>query len=118
MDRRLDQLDRLIPVPESGQLAETFPGQDRLIPDRRKAKTVLACVIAWAFLLWPSLLNGAPFLMQDSTTYVRGADAVAYSLTGHRTEWTSELLRKFAPEGREPVAPAAGQLPRARRKGR
>jgi hypothetical protein len=91
---------------ESGEVAEKPREADTQALRPRAAKTMLVYLIAWAILLWPPLLNGAPFMMPDSTTYIRGADAVAYNLTGHRTAWSGELFRKFAPPRHEPTAQA------------
>ena len=104
------------PLPESGQATRACAEHNPLIRSRRAAKSVLVYVSAWLLMLWPSLLNDAPFLMPDTTTYVRGADAIAYSLTGHRTAWTPELFRKFAPQSREPVGLANGKPTGAGRK--
>lgn len=99
----------LIPLPKSGQATGANANHKSLIRSRRAAKTVLVYAIAWLLMLWPSLLNRAPFLMPDTTTYVRGADAIAYSLTGHRTAWTPEFFRKYAPEPQEPTGLANEQ---------
>ncbi|NJC33258.1 hypothetical protein GGR88_000732 [Sphingomonas jejuensis] len=43
---------------------------------------------AVALLLWPALLNGAPFIFADTTAYIRGADAGMYRLFGVTSDWT------------------------------
>ena len=44
-------------------------------------------------LLWPALINGAPFLHADTTSYIRAADSVALRVTGQPTSWTSPDVR-------------------------
>jgi hypothetical protein len=46
-------------------------------------------------LLWPAFVNGQPFFMADTSTYVRSADAAVVELTGIRTHWSDELSRRF-----------------------
>ena len=42
-------------------------------------------------LTWPLALNGGPFLFSDTTSYIRAADAVAFSATGHTTSWSDVI---------------------------
>ncbi len=103
---RFDKIDPPMSLArELGQVVE-IPTEVGAQAARRRpvVKALLVYLTAWAILLWPPLLNGAPFLMADSTTYVRVADAAAYNLTDHRTAWTGELFRKFAPQRHPPVA--------------
>lgn len=62
-------------------------------------------------LSWPALRNGGPFVMSDTTTYVRGADAAVYKLTGMRTMWTGTFIERYETyrphEGRSAPSPAA-----------
>ncbi len=61
----------------------------------RSPKTIFGFLIAWAVLLWPPIVNQSPFMLPDTTTYVRGVDAGVYKATGHRTAWTQEFLKRF-----------------------
>ncbi len=38
--------------------------------------------------LWPSLFNHQPFFFDDTTTYLKGADAGMFKLTGVASDWT------------------------------
>ena len=59
-------------------------------------RNFVAAILGGLILLWPSLLNGYPFLLADTTAYVRGADASVYGLTGYRTAWSQEhISRQF-----------------------
>jgi hypothetical protein len=68
-----------------------------------------AILIGSLLLLWPPLLNGQPFLMQDTTAYIRGADAAYYQLTGEQSDWTTTFLDRFgdAEERADFTAPSA-----------
>jgi hypothetical protein len=48
-------------------------------------------------LLWPALRNGGAFLMSDTTTYIRGADAAVYKATGVATMWTGTFINRYGP---------------------
>ncbi|MBY0583423.1 MAG: hypothetical protein K2P68_10975 [Sphingomonas sp.] len=47
--------------------------------------------MAGLLLTWPLILNGGPFLFSDTTSYIRAADAVAFSATGHTTPWSDVI---------------------------
>lgn len=44
---------------------------------------------AWVALLWPAVWNGQPFLLHDTTAYIRGAAFPAEKMFGLRTEWST-----------------------------
>lgn len=67
----------------------------------KRSHFVTALLFALA-LLWPALVNGGAFLFNDTTAYVRGADAVVGYVTGTRNRWTPP-----APAGATPLARAA-----------
>ena len=50
-------------------------------------------------LTWPSLINGGPFFMSDTISYIRGAASAFYKIFGVKTAWTSEYLRVFGDPG-------------------
>ncbi|MGN6059624.1 MAG: hypothetical protein ACTHOI_13700 [Sphingomicrobium sp.] len=54
-------------------------------------------------LLWPAFVNGEPFYMPDTSSYLRGADAAAYHLTGRPSAWTGEYFKRY-PSGLAPAA--------------
>lgn len=57
----------------------------------------VAMVIAVAILLlWPAFVNGEPFYMPDTPSYLRGADGAVHELTGTSTVWSDELQKRFA----------------------
>jgi hypothetical protein len=66
---------------------------------------LLSILLLSIVLLLPALRNGQPFMMSDTTTYVRGADAAIYKLTGMRTMWTGTFLERY--EHSEPAAPSS-----------
>ena len=50
-------------------------------------------------LSWPALLNGGPFFMSDTVSYIRGAASAFYKIFGVNTGWTGEYLRLFHAAG-------------------
>jgi hypothetical protein len=51
----------------------------------------LAAIIAVALaLLWPAFVNGEPFYMADTPSYLRGADGAVHELTGASSAWSDE----------------------------
>jgi hypothetical protein len=57
----------------------------------------LAAIIAVALaLLWPAFVNGEPFYMADTPSYLRGADGAVHELTGASSAWSDELQKRFA----------------------
>ncbi|MEP2101754.1 MAG: hypothetical protein ABJP02_09615 [Parasphingorhabdus sp.] len=57
--------------------------------------TITVVILALA-LLWPSLINGEPFYMPDTPSYIRAADAGVYKLTGMESPWTNEFHDRYA----------------------
>ena len=53
----------------------------------------LALLLGWLAFMWPTLVNGGAFFLSDTTAYMRGPDAIANYITGHRSEWSDELLQ-------------------------
>lgn len=83
--------------------------------DRMKIR-LFSIVLLSAVLLLPAVRNGQPFLMSDTTTYVRGADAAVYKLTGIRTMWTGTFIERYEtarpPETPSPSAKSVAADPR------
>ena len=69
-----------------------------VLKDKQLLSAVAAVLTLAGILLWPAFVNGEPFYMTDTSSYVRGADAAAHRLTGARTVWTDVYLQRFAPE--------------------
>jgi hypothetical protein len=67
----------------------------------RLLNSTVVVVVALA-LLWPAFLNGEPFYMADTASYLRGADAAIHYLTGQSTAWTEEFFTRY------PSGPSAG----------
>ena len=80
-----------------------------LLKDKRQLLNFAAVVALASILLWPAYVNGEPFYMTDTSSYLRGADAAAHWLTGHRTVWTDELFHRFGsnPEASGVTSPPA-----------
>jgi len=77
---------------------------------RRRWPLILFAVAASLALLWPAFINGQPFIFDDTTNYVRGADAAAYRLTGIDTAWTHEFVARY---GELDTLAARNRTPRA-----
>lgn len=60
---------------------------------RWAAAAILAIAVA---ALWPALVNGGPFFMADTPSYVRAAASGFYKLLGIKTAWAEEYLRVYA----------------------
>ena len=98
---------------EKGVSGDTVPrgasGKRRLAPF-----VILLTALA---MLWPALVNGGPFFMADTPSYVRAAASGFFKVLGIRTGWTEEYLRLYASAGAGaasgPAAPSqyAGQIP-------
>ena len=71
-----------------------------------KAAAVIAVALA---MLWPAFVNGEPFYMPDTPSYIRGADGAIHELTGVSTVWSDELQKRFSAkvEPKADVRPAA-----------
>ena len=82
----------------------------------------LAAIIAVALaLLWPAFVNGEPFYMADTPSYLRGADGAVHELTGASSAWSDELQKRFAddaPALKSAAAPQASAEPEVVLKGR
>ena len=82
----------------------------------------LAAIIAVALaLLWPAFVNGEPFYMADTPSYLRGADGAVHELTGASSAWSDELQKRFAdgaPAVQSAAAPHASAEPAVVLKGR
>ena len=63
------------------------------LSERLAARPVLAGLVllltAWISLLWPAAMNGQPFLLHDTTAYIRGAAFPVETLLGFKTEWSA-----------------------------
>lgn len=53
--------------------------------------------LALLALCWAPLVNGTPFFMSDTSTYIRGADAGVYEFVGVPTAWSDEFLERSGP---------------------
>src|SRR5262245_29379939 len=47
-------------------------------------------------MLWPAFVNGEPFYMPDTPSYIRGADGAVHELTGATSTWSNEFHKRFA----------------------
>lgn len=81
------------------------------VRSRHSLTAVISFVCVSLALLWPPLVNGEPFFMPDTTTYMRGADAGIYKLTGMRTEWTDEFLARYGSEPASSAPTAEASVP-------
>ena len=59
-------------------------------------QALLAIFFVSLLTLWPTFINGQPFYMPDTTSYVRTADAGIYKITGMQSEWTDEYEKRFS----------------------
>lgn len=66
-----------------------------LTKDKSRLWNVGAVLAVALMLLWPAFVNGEPFYMSDTSSYLRGADAAVYHLTGKRSAWTNEYLKRY-----------------------
>lgn len=53
---------------------------------------------------WPALYNGQPFFFVDTITYVKGADAGVYKLSGWQSVWTEADTLAATTRSAEPMA--------------
>ena len=73
--------------------------------------SLAAVLIVTAILLWPAYVNGEPFYMPDTSSYLRGADAAIHRLTGESSVWTQEYLRRYpSGPGKSEVAASAAPV--------
>jgi len=76
------------------------------------ATWVCASIVATGFLLsWPTLLNGGPFFMSDTISYIRGAASAFYRAAGLKSAWTSEYFRLFGDAVSRPGMTASAAAP-------
>jgi hypothetical protein len=68
-------------------------GSLRSAHSRRWRQQSLFVLLGILGLLWPALLNGGPFWFQDTTTYIRAADAAVVAATGRQSAWSDRLVR-------------------------
>lgn len=54
--------------------------------------------------LWPAVINGGPFFMADTPSYIRGAASGFFKLFHLNSEWANEYLRVYGSS-----APGAGE---------
>lgn|GEM_PF-1435512 len=74
------------------------------------AACVLASIAATGLLLlWPALLNGGPFFMSDTVSYIRGAASAFYRALDVKSAWTGQYFRLFGDTVSRPAigAPAS-----------
>jgi hypothetical protein len=57
---------------------------------RARMLSALAICVAAIILSWPSLINGGPFFIADTSAYIRGADAAISSQLGYRSAWSDK----------------------------
>ncbi|GAA0467192.1 hypothetical protein GCM10009096_04920 [Parasphingorhabdus litoris] len=68
----------------------------------------ISVIILAIALLWPSLINGEPFYMTDTPSYIRAADAGVYKLTGLESPWTNEFHDRYSASPKETASTAVG----------
>lgn len=56
-----------------------------------KFQNILLTIALSILLLWPAFINGGPFWFPDTSTYIRGADAALYTVTGQASEWSNMI---------------------------
>lgn len=75
--------------------------------EKVRAGQLLLVLLGLAFL-WPAIVNRAPFLFPDTTSYVRAADAIVLRAAGYQTVWSNADVRQIAADtGSKPQAPIA-----------
>jgi len=82
------------------------------LPTEHKQRfLIVAAVISVALmLLWPAMLNGEPFYMPDTPSYIRGADGAVHELTGTTSAWSDEFQKRFAEPSTTPkTSPTVSQ---------
>lgn len=58
---------------------------------RKQIGIILVLTVSALALSWPALVNGSGFYFQDTTAYIRSADAVVVQLTGQTSIWSDRL---------------------------
>lgn len=64
--------------------------------NKQRLRDVAALIAVALMLLWPAFVNGEPFYMPDTPSYLRGADGAVHELTGVSSAWSDELQKRFA----------------------
>ena len=64
--------------------------------NKQRLRDVAALIAVALMLLWPAFVNGEPFYMADTPSYLRGADGAVHELTGASSAWSDELQKRFA----------------------
>lgn len=62
--------------------------------------TLLTITLA-VLIIWPAVLNGGPFWFPDTSTYIRGADAAFYTITGQETAWSDKISTVMEPDTKQ-----------------
>lgn len=62
-----------------------------------RSREIAAALLIALALLWPAFVNGEPFYMPDTPSYLRGADGAIHELTGANSLWSAELQKRFRP---------------------
>jgi len=81
------------------------------IEDKRQLLNFAAVLALAVILLWPAFVNGEPFYMPDTSSYLRGADAAIHRLTGERSAWTDEYFNRFPSGAAATSTPASSDPP-------
>ncbi|MFN2473013.1 MAG: hypothetical protein ABR588_03710 [Sphingomicrobium sp.] len=62
-------------------------------------------MLGWLSFLWPTIVNGNVFFLSDTTSYMRGADAVSQYLIGRSSEWSTEPIEAVQNRALHPAVP-------------
>jgi len=74
---------------------------------KQRMRNLAAVIVVALALLWPAFVNGEPFYMPDTSSYIRGADGAIHELMGVKSVWSGELQKRFAvPTAADPPATA------------
>lgn len=66
-----------------------------LTQQKQRTRNLAAVIAVALMLLWPAFVNGEPFYMPDTPSYLRGADGAIHQLTGASSAWSGELQKRF-----------------------
>lgn len=80
---------------------------------KQRMRNLAAVIVVALALLWPAFVNGEPFYMPDTPSYIRGADGAIHELTGVNSVWSGELQKRFAAPATADPTPAQSTAPRA-----
>jgi hypothetical protein len=100
-----------VPVYSIGVLVRTgdeVPNRETLSARRPRLGWLPAAVVVVLSLaaFWPALINGGPFYMADTPSYIRGAASGFFKLFHLNSEWANEFLRVYG--GNQLAAGQAG----------